>query len=291
MSYLSMPFNFNAGTVEPPGNQQVRLDNVDPTLATKMWVSYTSSDGADVGLVIPRIPLTAELTVSDFNDSTKHHTYDLLSITDKSSYAEYNIAWLRGAGVIPGGKATFTAVTPELELPAGGATGDVLMKASAVDYDAVWSLISGLPTVPDTMRPTVAQVATLLRARTRNTQGDEFGTFTADTRPTDSQVEDTISLAIHDTMNKLDTEDIPEDMYATVQVLNALLSAMLVELSYFPDQVSTNRSAYPEYKRLYDDWLQRMTDALLREEAEEAAASGNVSYSFPEAEPLWTKVM
>lgn len=114
--------------------------------------------------------------------------------------------------------------------------------------------------------------------------------FTTDTRPTAAEVEDVIQLAVYDVINKLDT-DLPESLYGSAQTLNALLAAMLVELSYFPDQVSTNRSAYPEYKRLYDDWIARLIDALLREEQEETGEVGNVVFTFPYAEPLWTKVM
>ena len=45
------------------------------------------------------------------------------------------------------------------------------------------------------------------------------------------------------------------------KVLTILWTAMLIETSYFPEQVRADKSAWPEYKQMYDDILQWFRDA------------------------------
>lgn len=143
--------------------------------------------------------------------------------------------------------------------------------------------------------PLVSDIGSLLRARTKSTLGVELGTFTTDTRPTFDEVMVMIDIAASDVTAKVDY-DLPVETYTQAKDLIALRTAMLVELSYFPEQVAQNKSAYAEYKVLYDDGLERLVEAVTREAAEEiggeSAMLGNMpAFGFPSAEPLWTKVM
>ena len=122
-----------------------------------------------------------------------------------------------------------------------------------------------VPDVDVAYRPDPPEVARLLRARTKDSHGQEVGDWTADTRPTPEEVADLIDQAVGDVLAQLGPLYVV-DATAEQPVLSTLVTpaartlvtlraAMFVELSYFPEQVNSNRSAYEEYKRLYDDGL------------------------------------
>lgn len=152
--------------------------------------------------------------------------------------------------------------------------------------------------VPDSESPFLPQVSdigALLRARTKDTHGNELGTFASNTRPTYSEVVRIIDQAASDVFAMVDT-DLPLATSEMAQDVIALGTCLLIELSYFPEQVAAQRSAYPEYKVMYDEKLARLLSAVEREAAE--AISGELpmlgqvpAWSFPAAEPLWTKQM
>jgi len=110
-------------------------------------------------------------------------------------------------------------------------------------------------------RPTVEDVAALLRARTKDTDGHELGTFNDATRPTDAEVLDLIELAYGDVTTQTGA-DLEERTAAAATSMIALRAAMFVELSYFPEQVRQDRSAYEEYKRLYDEGMLALRAAI-----------------------------
>lgn len=93
-------------------------------------------------------------------------------------------------------------------------------------------------------------VAAILRARTKDDTGQELGAWTDATRPTLAEVEHLIALAAGQTTDA----DGPVDACALLcRNVIALQAACLVELSYFPEQVRSDRSAYAELKDLLTD--------------------------------------
>src|SRR5215471_7639366 len=104
-------------------------------------------------------------------------------------------------------------------------------------------------TVP--WRPTVDDVAALIRARTKDASGNEVGTFTADTRPTDAEVEQLITNGCAK-VAALVGWDFPSDAYPEAQHLAAIVAACEVELSYFPEQVRTDRSAFNQLWQIWE---------------------------------------
>jgi hypothetical protein len=116
---------------------------------------------------------------------------------------------------------------------------------------------SNWPTFPDDY-PTVSDVGAILRARTQDDQDDEVGTFNADTRPTDTEVERLIVQAgttVFSATGSLDslTCALADNIRESAKYWVSLLASMLVELSYFPEQVRSDRSAYAFYKQMWDD--------------------------------------
>lgn len=117
------------------------------------------------------------------------------------------------------------------------------------------------PTVD--LRPSVEDVAQLLRARTQDSEGREVGTFNVDTRPTAEEVEGHIDSAMGLVGLRLPAPAaIPDAYHAAVSTLVAYRAAMRIEKSYFPEQVNTPRSPYEQLREEYLDDLQALVDAL-----------------------------
>ena len=113
------------------------------------------------------------------------------------------------------------------------------------------------PAWPDDY-PTVQDVGDFLRARTQDSDDDEVGTFTDDTRPTEEEVERLIVRAgtmVYSATGSLDSLacEGAEQVQAAGKHWVAFLAAMVIELSYFPEQVRSDRSAYAFYKEMWDD--------------------------------------
>lgn len=141
--------------------------------------------------------------------------------------------------------------------------------------------------------PSLDTVGALLRARTKDDQGREVGTFTSNTRPTDIEVEALIGLAVSEAYPVFG-ENVPDDptpggdpgalRTAAAQVV-ALRAAALVEQSYYPEQVARGASPYPMIQQSFNDGLKRVATAIAEVEAgdepgEDAASTMPVS-DFP----------
>lgn len=117
--------------------------------------------------------------------------------------------------------------------------------------------------------PDVASVAGFIRARTKTAGGAEAGTFNpesevgtgTETRPTAEQVTTEIQNAIG-MISGILGPDIDPAYFEDAKRVTSLLAAMLVELGYWPEQVNTGRSTYPQLKELYDEWWENLLTAL-----------------------------
>src|SRR5215475_68008 len=96
---------------------------------------------------------------------------------------------------------------------------------------------------------TPADVAALLRARTKDSGDHELGEWSEDTRPTLAQVQQLIDVAR--SLVRAPIGEIPEPCLEGAEAAVALLAAHLVEKSYFPEQVRTDRSAAENFWTLY----------------------------------------
>lgn len=104
-------------------------------------------------------------------------------------------------------------------------------------------------TQPITWIATPADVAAVLRARTKDDTGQEIGEWTDATWPTLEQVQELIDLA----SAQLVGPNGPGDSCARIsRAAITYQAACLVELSYFPEQVRSDRSPYSELKDLLD---------------------------------------
>jgi hypothetical protein len=113
-------------------------------------------------------------------------------------------------------------------------------------------------TVP--WRPTVDDVAALIRARTKDASANEIGTFTDATRPTDVEVEQLITNGCAKVAALAGGWTIPADAQEEARHLASLVAACEVELSYFPEQIRTDRSAYNNLWAMFQGDSQAFVD-------------------------------
>jgi hypothetical protein len=100
---------------------------------------------------------------------------------------------------------------------------------------------------------TPANVAALLRARTKDAGGAELGAWTTETRPTLTQVDEALTLAAGVVEARVGS---PIDAcLAAFNVAVCFEAACMIEKSYFPEQVESGRSHY--------DQLRAEADAVL----------------------------
>jgi len=118
-------------------------------------------------------------------------------------------------------------------------------------------------------RPTIDQVAVLIRQRTKDSSGNTVGTFDDDTEPTAEQVDTIIDGAYDVIAMRLPAVErlapFPSLIAGMTQVV-ALEAACRIEKAYWPEQVRTDRSNYSVLKVELDEAL-----AGLIEQAEAAA--------------------
>lgn len=105
-------------------------------------------------------------------------------------------------------------------------------------------------------------IGALLHART-NAGGIELGTFTEETRPNRDQVIELLEQAAGDLDSRIPVE-VPSKYEATVRRLVALQAASLVEASYFPNELDTDRSAYRQYQAMYLNGVEALRQAVLQ---------------------------
>lgn len=159
------------------------------------------------------------------------------------------------------------ALTTELATLATGWYRLVFVDASGDEATAT-PAVQNLPTGDaslDQVTPTLADIGALLHART-NSGGTELGTFTADTTPTGDQVAALITMAIGDLGARVGV-GIPTLYAAQARRLVALQTSSLVEASYFPGELDTDRSAYRQFQAMYLSGVESLILAITRPQA------------------------
>jgi hypothetical protein len=141
--------------------------------------------------------------------------------------------------------------------------------------------------------PMPADVAFLLRARTRDANGNITGAFTDDvTIPGESDAAGLIDLAA-DEVGEAIGPDIDTDFWESAKAVITILSAANIELSYYPEQAAANNSMYDKLMLRYNTKLKQLqndvAEAEQEEEMEDAGTDSTMGISvaggFPM--PLW----
>lgn len=130
--------------------------------------------------------------------------------------------------------------------------------------------------------PSADVVGAILRTRTKDTNGNEIGTFNEDTRPSGVQVASLILQGAGDLALAIGTSDLPEDLWDSARMVAAYRAACLIELTYFPEQVALGRSPYPQLKELYDEALASLKLSVKAADVLSPSLDGGEgAYAFP----------
>lgn len=195
--------------------------------------------------------------------------------------------WTLGARIeVPVTRAIVSYWRPGVKDP-GGASWSVILESpvQAGDYELVWRTGDPEPPAYETyvplhvlsseagaaiddqfplvdrarITPTSDDVAQLERTRTVDTGGNDLGVFTATTRPTDGEAEDLIEQAIDDVLAEL-PDTFMTRHYDSVRRAITLYAAVLIEASYYREEVAANTPA-----QTYQDRYERAIAGLLKQ--------------------------
>jgi hypothetical protein len=110
-------------------------------------------------------------------------------------------------------------------------------------------------------RPSVGDIGARMFARTLDKDGKRVGTFNADTLPTATAVDTLIDDALA-TVESAAGANLDGEYLAAARVCVIWHTAMLIELSYFPESTEAGDSAYKAFKDRYTDTLGHLKEAL-----------------------------
>jgi len=143
-------------------------------------------------------------------------------------------------------------------------------------YDSLsppYGAVNGWPTPdPTALAPSVNDIANLERTRTVDSGGDEQITFTDDTRPSAADVQALIAEAIPVVLAELQPT-FPTDFYPEVSHAIALYTAILIEGSFFREQL--NQGAVALWRTLYTNAITAISVSI-GQELQLATAGGRL---------------
>jgi hypothetical protein len=94
-------WTFNVTITEPPSGGQVRANNADQTLATKLWIANITAPGNDAGNVLRQTKMGEQIYIQDKDDASRWQLYDVLAdAIDRTGYVEIAVVWHGGGSAI-----------------------------------------------------------------------------------------------------------------------------------------------------------------------------------------------
>lgn len=140
-------------------------------------------------------------------------------------------------------------------------------------------------------KPTLEELGTFMRTRTKTRYGAVVGTFTDSTPVTDEQATELIEQAVDEVAiavgaNLPSGPEGDEDIYKKgAKALILLLSSMNVELQLAPEQVNDPRSPYAALERRYTAFRKSLIEAVTEARGGtgggESAGEDPGGYGFP----------
>jgi hypothetical protein len=109
--------------------------------------------------------------------------------------------------------------------------------------------------------PDLADVGAVAATRTKDKYGNVTGTFSPNTTPTDTIVENLIQDALDKVSIRIG-DDIPSGLFEDAKDVVALRTAMLIESTYFPEQMQNARSPYQVLKAQFDEDIQSLLNSI-----------------------------
>ena len=244
--------------------------------------------------------MTYVVTFEDFTPPPKFDGLPWLEVHIEESdaidgvYTEIDVIGLSPLDADPTEPMARAFTTDQATLPNGWY--QIIFHDAAASTAVPTTPIQNIPDETMPYLPTLGDIGALMRARTVDVMGNEVGTFNADTRPTGDEVSRLIVQAADDVMAGFDV-DIPPGAYRYAKQAIIYRTAMLVELGYWPEQINTGRSPYPQYAAMFDAFMLNLEKAIEREQGEEITGEESLSpgmavYTFPSTDKLigWNTV-
>lgn len=116
-----------------------------------------------------------------------------------------------------------------------------------------------------TFAPTVDEVASYVRARTKVSGGKEVGIFNANTRPTEAEVTLLIGQAVDHVSAAIGGDPCNDQLKRSAKVAAALYTAILIEVSYFPETSANSGSSAVRLESLFKDRMKSLISAVATE--------------------------
>jgi hypothetical protein len=223
-------------------------------------------------------PGTPELTTFNFEDSgvsVDPTTVTLTYVANGTTHGPlvYSGASTPGVGFIYRTSEVIdsdTIITYSCQIPTAGFTGDITITWASTGPGTA-SLSQTIEQAVNQVRgsvyswaPGVDDVGAILRARTINQFGSELGTFNSTTRPTDVSVITLINQACADVQDAIGpTVNIPAQLIPSAMSLAALGTAMMIEIGFYPEQINSGRSPYPQLATQYTAKLKNLQNAIV----------------------------
>lgn len=110
--------------------------------------------------------------------------------------------------------------------------------------------------------PSVDDVATFIRARTKTKAGNTVGTFTAETTITRQNVEATLPRAVRRVATEVGVAPCTSELEEDAGTAAAMYCAMLLEQSFFPDQTGNSGSSFKSLETLFIPALKSLCAAV-----------------------------
>jgi hypothetical protein len=141
-------YTLSTSSTPPPGSGQVRSDGLTAATSNVLYLSYKVSGNNDVAPLLRAITVDDRLTMQDRSDSSQYAefvaTQDAIDFPVEG-YVAVPVAYLAGSGQGKNNQAValFHSMVgaegpPGVGVPAGGTTGQVLVKLSDADFDTAW---------------------------------------------------------------------------------------------------------------------------------------------------------
>src|SRR5262245_9026915 len=132
-------------TTDASGSGQVGINTTVASTATQLNMNQQTSDNTDVTAVLSKVKVGDGFYVQQKTDSTRWAKYTVTATpVDNGSWWAFPVTFQDGSGTgAPNPNAAvdvafLTSGANQADVPAGGATGQVLTKTSAADYATGW---------------------------------------------------------------------------------------------------------------------------------------------------------
>lgn len=111
---------YSVTITEPPTGSEIRLNNANQTLATKMWVKSTTADGIDMSAILGLLTSAFRLYFQDKDDASRYQRYQVTGNSiPKTGYTEIPISWLNGGVAVPAQRVVLAFITDPIPGPTG----------------------------------------------------------------------------------------------------------------------------------------------------------------------------